>query len=66
MWAVYGTLVAFLMWFKNFRSDTEEIGFEFNPYYSFVAYIMVNKNQKTIRFNVDDLFSSHIHSKVNV
>ena len=29
--ALYGMLVAALLWYKMFRSDLEEIGFEFNP-----------------------------------
>jgi hypothetical protein len=29
--AIYGMLVAALLWYKNFKGDLESIGFEFNP-----------------------------------
>ena len=42
-----------------------EIGFIFNPYDACIANRMVNGNQQTIRFHVDDLMSSHKDPKVN-
>ena len=63
--AIYGMLVAALLWYKKFRKDLEGQGFEFNPYDVCVANRMVNGNQHTIRFHVDDLMSSHVDPKVN-
>ena len=63
--ALYGMLVAALLWYKKFKNDLEQEGFEFNPYDSCVANKMVNGSQHTIRFHVDDLMSSHIDKKVN-
>jgi hypothetical protein len=63
--ALYGMLVAALLWYKKFRSDLEGIGFEFNPYDPCVANRTVSKLQHTVRFHVDDLMSSHMHSAVN-
>ncbi len=63
--ALYGMLVAALLWYKKFRSDLENIGFEFNPYDPCVANREVERKQQTVRFHVDDLMSSHAKSKVN-
>ena len=63
--ALYGMLVAALLWYKQFRSDLETIGFEFNPYDPCVANRMVNGKKHTMRFHVDDLMSSHMEAKVN-
>ena len=30
--ALYGMLVAALLWYKKLKSDLEELGYEFNPY----------------------------------
>ena len=43
----------------------EEIGFEFNPYDPCLVNRDVNGKEKTIRFHVDDLLSSHVDPKVN-
>ncbi len=63
--ALYGMLVAALLWYKKFRADLEEEKFEFNPYDPCVANRDVNKKQQTVRFHVDDLMSSHVDTKVN-
>ena len=63
--ALYGMLVAALLWYKQFRSNLETIGFEFNPYDPCVANRMVNGKKHTMRFHVDDLMSSHMEAKVN-
>ena len=36
--ALYGMLVAALVWYQKFRADLEEIGFVFNAYDPCVAY----------------------------
>ena len=63
--AIYGMLEASMLWYKKLRGDLEAEGFEFNPYDGCVANKIVNGNQQTIRFHVDDLLSSHIDPKVN-
>ena len=63
--ALYGMLVAALLWYKTLRKDLEEIGFEFNPYDPCVCNRTVKKQQQTVRFHVDDLMSSHVDKSVN-
>ena len=63
--AIYGMLIAALLFYKKFKKDLEEIGFEFNPYDPCVANRIINGKQNTIRFHVDDLKSSHVDPKVN-
>ena len=63
--AIYGMLIASLLWYKKFKKDLEKEGFVFNPYDPCVANRNVNKAQHTIVFHVDDLKSSHIDKKVN-
>jgi hypothetical protein len=63
--ALYGMLVASLLWYRKFKKDLEGIGFEFNPYDPCVANREVNGKQHTVRFHVDDLKSSHVDPKVN-
>jgi hypothetical protein len=63
--ALYGMLSAALLWYKQFRGDLEEIGFEFNPYDPCVANREVKKKQHTVKFHVDDLMSSHVDPTVN-
>jgi hypothetical protein len=63
--ALYGMLVAALLWYRQFRQDLEQVGFEFNPYDPCVANRMVEGKQQTVRFHVDDLMSSHANSQVN-
>ena len=58
-------LVAALLWYKTLKKDLEKIGFIFNPYDSCVFNRMVNGNQQTVRFHVNDLLSSHKDPKVN-
>ena len=65
--ALYGMLIAALLWYKQFRSDLENIGFTFNPYDPCVANRIANGTgkQQTVCFHVDDLKSSHVDPKVN-
>jgi hypothetical protein len=61
--ALYGMLVATLLWYRQFRGDLEKIGFVFNPYDPCVANKLIDGKQHTVRFYVDDLKSSHVNSK---
>ena len=63
--ALYGMLMAALLWYKQFKRDLETIGFEFNPYDPCVCNRKVNGKQHTVRFHVDDLMSSHMDPVVN-
>ena len=63
--ALYGMLIAALLWYKKFKSDLEQQDFKFNPYDACVANKQVKGKQQTVRFHVDDLMSSHVDSKVN-
>ena len=63
--ALYGMLIASLLWHQKFREDLESIGFKFNIYDPCVANRMINNKQHTTRFHVDDILSSHVDSEVN-
>ena len=58
--AIYGMLVASLLFYKKLRGDLEGAGFIFNPYDPCIANRVVNGKQQTIRFHVNDLMSSHM------
>ena len=60
--AIYGMLVASLLWYQK-RKDLEEIKFVFNNYNPCVANRMINTHQQTIRFCVDDILVLHIDAK---
>jgi hypothetical protein len=52
--AIYGTMVASLLYYRKFRKSLEGNGFEFNPYDPCVANKTVRGKQITICFHVDD------------
>ena len=63
--AIYGMLIASLLFYKKLRADLEGVDFEFNPYDPCIANRVVDGKQQTIKFHVDDLMSSHVDPKVN-
>ena len=63
--AIYGMLIASMLWFKKFRDDLNKLGFSFNAYDPCVGNRTIYGNQQTVRFHVDDVMSSHISTKVN-
>ena len=63
--ALYGTMTASLLYYRKFRKSLESIGFEFNPYDPCVANKMIDGNQMTICFHVDDCKLSHVDEKAN-
>lgn len=65
MKALYGMLIASLLWYKKFRADVEKIGFEINPYDVCVANSKVEGKQHTLTWHVDDIKASHVNKKVN-
>jgi hypothetical protein len=63
--ALYGMLIAALLWYRQFKTDLEKAGFKFNSYDPCIANRRVNGSMQTVKFHVDDLKSSHIDPKVN-
>ena len=63
--ALYGMLESSLLYYKKFKADIENIGFEINPYDPCVANRNIKGTQHTICWHVDDLKSSHKDSTVN-
>jgi hypothetical protein len=64
--ALYGTLQALLLFWKNLTGLlVDEMGFELNPYDQCVANKTINGKQCTILWHVDDLKISHVDKKVN-
>ena len=62
--AIYGTMTASKLYYNKFVSSLERQGFVLNPYDGCVANKMVNNEQLTICFHVDDCKISHKDSKV--
>jgi Zn-finger protein len=62
--ALYGMMVASLLYYCKFTKSLTEIGFEINPYYPCVANKMIEVKQMTICFHVDDCKLSHRKSRV--
>jgi hypothetical protein len=63
--ALYGMLIAALLWYQQFKADLEQVGFKFNNYDPCVANRRVNGKIQTVKFHVDDLKSSHVDPRVN-
>ena len=63
--AIYGMLLSAILFYKKFRKSIEAIGFKINPYDPCVANRMINGNQHTIMWHVDDLKSSVKDPRVN-
>jgi hypothetical protein len=62
--ALYGTMVASLLYYRKFVKSLTDIGFTINPYDPCVANKMIDRKQMTICWHVDDLKASHAKSKV--
>ena len=62
--ALYGTLNASLLFWKDLTAELKGWGFVVNPYDECVANKMVNGKQCTVLWHVDDLKISHVDSKV--
>ncbi len=63
--ALYGMLVASLLYYKKFRKDIEAEGFMVNPYNLCVANCIIKGKQQTVTRHVKDLKSSHVDPTVN-
>ena len=62
--ALYGSMVASLMFYKKLVAALKSYGFEFNPYDSCIANKIVNGTVLTICFHVDDCKISHVSPQV--
>jgi hypothetical protein len=62
--ALYGTMVALLLYYKKFVKSLKSKGFKLNPYVTCMANKQVNGEQLTVCFHVDDFKISHLTSKV--
>ena len=62
--AVYGTMVAALLYYKKFVKSLVKKGFKLNPYNVCVANKVANGKQVTICFHVDDCKILHNATKV--
>jgi Reverse transcriptase (RNA-dependent DNA polymerase) len=62
--ALYGTLQAALLFWKELSGKLIQWGFVLNPYDSCVANKMIDGKQCTIIWHVDDLKISHVDEKV--
>jgi hypothetical protein len=62
--ALYGTMVASLLYYGKFVKSLTDIDFVINPYDPCVANKMIEGDQMTIRFHVDDCKLSHRKTKV--
>ena len=63
--AVYGMLVSAMLFYCKLTKALLSYGFELNPYDPCVANKMVNGEQLTVCWHMDNLKSSHIVTKVN-
>jgi hypothetical protein len=62
--ALYGTMVASLLYYRKFVKSLTDIDFVINPYDPCVANRMIEGDQMTICFHVDDCNLSHHKNKV--
>ena len=57
--ALYGLLQSALVFYKKLRKDFEAYNFVINTYYLCVANAMIESNQITVTWHVDDIKVSH-------
>jgi hypothetical protein len=62
--ALYGTMVAILLYYRKFVKSLTDIGFIINHYDLCVANKIIEGNHMTICFHVDDCKLSHCKKKV--
>jgi hypothetical protein len=62
--AIYGLLESAMLFYKKLVKDLTAYGFEINPYDPCVANKIVNGEQLTVSWHVDDLKASHKDPKV--
>ena len=57
--AIYGCIEAALQWYKLFTEVLQKKGFKLNPYDKCIANKMINGNQCSVAWHVDDCMASH-------
>ena len=62
--AIYGTMVAGLLYYRKFATSLKDRGFEMNPYDPCVWNKIIAGKQCTICFHVDDCKISHVSEEV--
>jgi hypothetical protein len=62
--ALYGMMKSALLFYRKLVADLTSIGFIINPYDPCVANKIVDGNQFTVCWHVDDLFIGHVDPKV--
>ncbi len=62
--ALYGTMVASLLYYKKFGKSLKSKGFKLNPYDPCMANKQVKGEQLTVCFHVDDCKILHLIPKV--
>jgi hypothetical protein len=62
--ALYGMMKSALLFYQKLLADLHSIVYVLNPYYPCVANKMINHQQMTICWHVDDLFLIHKDHKV--
>jgi hypothetical protein len=62
--ALYGTMIASLLYYRKFTKSLTDVGYEINPYDPSVANKMIDGKQMTICYHVDDCKLSHVNTKV--
>jgi hypothetical protein len=63
--ALYGTMVASLLYYRKFTKNLMSVRFKINPYNPCVAKKIVDGTQMTICFHVDDCKLSHHSRRAN-
>ncbi len=62
--ALYGTMVALLLYYKKFVKSLKSKGFKLNPYDPCVVNKQVKGKQLTVCFHMDEYKISHLFPKV--
>ena len=62
--ALYGCIKSAILWYECFVECLEGLGFELNPYDHCIANKIINGEQCTIAWYVDDCKISHVDKKV--
>lgn len=63
--AIYGTMVASLLYYNKFCNTLKRLGFKPNPYDACVYNKPIGAKQQTVCFHVDNLKASHVDPNAN-
>ena len=59
LWSIYGCIEAAMLWYNFYTKKLKELGFELNTYDMCVANKIINGQQCTICWHIDDNKVSH-------